>query len=45
MPPGPSPNKRFIEQARADYMGTPKRIARCRDRYGEEHVVIEMGLG
>ena len=44
MPHDPNPNNRFIEQARADYMGTPKRIARCRDRYGEEHVVIEMVL-
>jgi hypothetical protein len=42
MPHNPNPNNRFIEQARADYMGTPKRIARCRDQYDEEHVVIEM---
>ena len=44
MPPEPNPNKRFIEQARADYLGKPKRIARCRDHYDEAHVVIEMVL-
>lgn len=38
-------NQRFIEQARADYLGKPLRIARCVDSCGEEHVVIEMGLG
>lgn len=44
MPQQPHKNDRFIEQARADYLGKPKRIARCQDRYGEEHVVIEMVL-
>lgn len=44
MPQQPHRNDRFIAQARADYQGKPKRIARCRDRYGEEHVVIEMVL-
>lgn len=36
-------NTRFIEQAK-DYMGTPYRIARCHDRYGEQHVIIENRL-
>lgn len=44
MPQQPHRNDRFIAQARADYQGKPKRIARCRDRYDEEHVVIEMAL-
>ena len=44
MPQQPHRNDRFIEQARADYQGKPKRIARCQDRYGEAHVVIEMVL-
>ena len=34
--------ERFIEQARRDYLGTPTRIAVGFDKYGEEHVVIEM---
>lgn len=38
-------NTRFIAQARADYAGEPKRIARCQDRCGEEHVIIEMTSG
>lgn len=38
-------NKRFIDQARADYQGKPKRIARGHDKYGEAHVVIEMSSG
>ena len=44
MPQQPHRNDRFIEQARADYQGKPKRIARCQDHYGEAHVVIEMVL-
>ena len=44
MPQRPHRNDRFIEQARADYQGKPKRIARCQDRYDEVHVVIEMVL-
>ena len=36
-------NSRFIQQA-GDYSGTPKRIARCRDRAGEDYVIIEMWL-
>ena len=40
----PTKNDRFIKQARDDYAGIPKRIARCRDKYHEEHVVIEMAL-
>lgn len=37
-------NERFIDQARKDYMGEPHRIARCQDKYGEQHVIIEMVL-
>ena len=44
MPQQPHRNDRFIAQARADYLGKPKRIARCQDRYDEVHVVIEMVL-
>lgn len=40
----PHQNDRFIKQARADYVGTPKRIAWHTDQYGERHVVIEMKL-
>lgn len=38
-------NQRFIDQARADYSGTPHRIARCEDRCGEVHVIVEMRAG
>lgn len=38
-------NDRFIQQARAEYAGEPRRIARCRDDAGEEHVIIEMKEG
>lgn len=38
-------NKRFIDQARSEYQGEPKRIARCLDRCGETHVIIEMTSG
>ncbi len=44
MPREPSRNSRFIEQARTEYAGTPKRIAWCTDRYGEIHAIIEMVL-
>lgn len=44
MPREPSRNSRFIKQARAEYAGTPKRIAWCTDRYGEIHAIIEMVL-
>lgn len=40
----PRNNDRFIQQARDNYQGEPKRIARCRDQYNEEHVIIEMVL-
>lgn len=30
-----------IEQARADYLGTPKRYAFATDGYGEYHILIE----
>lgn len=33
--------QRFIDQAIADYQGTPTRIAHTIDKWGEEHVLIE----
>lgn len=38
-------DKRFVDQARDDYLGTPRRIARRTDRCGEVHVIIEMHVG
>ena len=44
MPREPSRNSRYINQARRDYAGKPKRIAWCMDKCGETHVIIEMAL-
>ncbi len=44
MPREPSRNSRYIDQARRDYAGKPKRIAWRLDKCGETHVIIEMVL-